>query len=99
MIIQRRNFLIGLGVALAAPAIVKAKSLMKVRSIPINGGWITEYYNNRVIRTWIDIESIRDKNILLRPAIPQAAWRMFNQGVPYAKSPIEDLTFVHVTRG
>lgn len=97
MIIQRRNFLIGLASALAAPAIVKAESLMKVRAI--KGGWITEYYNNRVIRTWVDIESIRDKNILLRTSIPQATWRALNQGIPYAKSPIEDLTFVHVTRG
>lgn len=34
MIIQRRNFLIGLASSLAAPAIVRANSLMPVKALP-----------------------------------------------------------------
>jgi len=33
LILPRRQFLIGLGAALAAPAIVRAESLMKVKSV------------------------------------------------------------------
>lgn len=63
---SRRGFLFGLGATLAAPAIVKASNLMPVRALltpvirPI-------FYSNRKIRRFMDIETIRDVNILLRP--------------------------------
>jgi hypothetical protein len=63
---SRRGFLFGLGAALAAPAIVKAANLMPVRAYrspvirPI-------FYSNRTIRRFVDIETIRDMNVLLRP--------------------------------
>jgi hypothetical protein len=63
---SRRGFLFGLGAALAARAIVKAANLMPVRALltpvirPI-------FYSNRTIRRFMDIETIRDVNILLRP--------------------------------
>lgn len=67
MIHTRRKFLTGLGSLLAAPAIVHAGNLMPVKAlrVPLRGS-ITEIYNNRTIRFWIDIETIQDRNILLR---------------------------------
>jgi hypothetical protein len=66
MLLQRRSFLTGLGASLiASPAIVRAGSLMPVKAIewtPIR----PIFYANRTIRAWIDIEAIRDRNILLR---------------------------------
>lgn len=60
----RRGFITGLISFAAAPAIVRAESLMR---LPVRRrAVITEFYNNRVIRSYIDIETLRDRNVLLR---------------------------------
>lgn len=41
MIIQRRNFLIGLVSMLAAPAIVRAENIMPVRKLIITDPWVS----------------------------------------------------------
>jgi hypothetical protein len=61
--IERRKFLTGLISLVAAPAIVRAGSLMPVKAE--RRLLFTEYYCNRVIRTYMDVEAIRDRNILL----------------------------------
>lgn len=57
MILQRRNFLFGLGSLMAAPAIVRAESIMKVRALPMTSIWmpddIPELWDMRlVLRDW-----------------------------------------------
>lgn len=57
--LARRSFLLGLTSTLAAPAIVRAGSLMPVRAIqPV--------FSNRVMRALIDIQGLKDKNMLWR---------------------------------
>lgn len=36
---NRRQLLVGIGAIIAAPAIVRASSLMKIKAIPESGGW------------------------------------------------------------
>ena len=45
LILPRRSFLAGLASALAAPAIVKASSLMPVRALPLSLLQITDNWN------------------------------------------------------
>lgn len=56
--ISRRSFITGLATLIAAPAIVRASSLMPVRSTKILA--FTEIYNNRVIRMYMDVGAIRE---------------------------------------
>ena len=55
-LIQRRSFLVGIGAALAAPAIVRVQSLMPVKKIILPDNW--HHYvvlrNSKGIRTYID---------------------------------------------
>jgi len=62
---SRRGFITGLISLVAAPAIVRAGSLMPVKMMPPERAIITEFYRNRVIRYYLDIQSIRDCNVLL----------------------------------
>ena len=55
--IHRRSFLTGLAALVAAPAIVRAESLMKVKAEPLVG--IIEYWDGRIIRTAIPIQDWR----------------------------------------
>lgn len=56
---SRRGFITDLiGFAATAPAIVRSTSLMPVKASKL---LITEYYNNRVIRHYMDVEAIRDR--------------------------------------
>jgi hypothetical protein len=60
---SRRSFITGLVSFVAAPAIVRAANIMPVRSPKVLA--FTEYYQNRVIRTYLDVQAIRDRNVLL----------------------------------
>ncbi len=59
---SRRSFITGLvSLAVTAPAIVKAASLMPVKlMLPSR----TLIYSNRAIRSYMDIETILDSNVL-----------------------------------
>jgi hypothetical protein len=56
--LPRRRFLTGLVGLVAAPAVVKAVNLMPVKT------WLEP---NRITRRYMDIQAIRDKNVLLVP--------------------------------
>lgn len=58
--LSRRGLLTGLGAVIAAPAIVRVASLMKLPRMPF-----PYPPPNRTVRVWMDIEAIRDRNILL----------------------------------
>lgn len=60
--IARRSFLLGLGSLFAAPAIIKIDSLMRL-SVPKKAKLVV--YCNKSIRNWIEVETIRDRNVLL----------------------------------
>lgn len=74
---NRRGFITGLVSFVAAPAIVRAGSLMPIRAVLLAPTWRLFYrgvpireveelkiYSNRVIRTWMDVQAIRDRNVL-----------------------------------
>jgi hypothetical protein len=70
MTLSRRGFFTGLAAtAVTAPSIVRAASLMPVKSFCLPEQLILVKYrvypNNRVIRTCIDVCAITDRNILL----------------------------------
>lgn len=59
--LSRRGFFSGLGALfIAAPAIVRASSIMPVKALK------SVIYSNRIIRCYADIKAIRDTNIFLR---------------------------------
>ena len=64
MTTTRRGFIAGLAALIAAPAIVRASSLMPIRTpkliIPT-----PKFYSNRTIRVYMDITHIRTQNVLL----------------------------------
>ena len=66
MILARRSFLTGLVGVLAAPAIVRAESLMKVVAPKLVVPEIDDIVGYR----WV------------RVSIPQVTWRMYNQSAP-----------------
>lgn len=66
--IARRSFIRGMGALLAAPAIVRASSLMPVRKLALLDDQIERLLRppfGRTVRTYIDVSMIRNKNILL----------------------------------
>ena len=67
MLIERRSFLTGLASIVAAPAIVRASSLMPVKAL-------------------IPFEFETEHKFILHTSLPEARWRMFNMGMPYAKA-------------
>lgn len=67
---NRRGFITGLTSLIAAPAIVKASSLMPVRGI--------------IVPVAHDI--LTTHRYVFRTSIPQAAWRMFNEGVMFPRA-------------
>jgi hypothetical protein len=75
---SRRGFLAGLFIA---PAIIKLPGLlMPIKRQPA----LTIIYSNRVLRTWLDVQNIIGRNVLLDIAdfehisIPVTAWRQIN---------------------
>lgn len=59
MILQRRKFITGLASLIAAPAIVKASSLMPIRGVPLNNSYmkmITDYHDDLFIKRDFVIE-------------------------------------------
>jgi hypothetical protein len=89
---NRRGLITGLiSLGVTAPAIVRASALMPVKVYKQLA--FTEIYCNRTIRTYMEIELIWDKNILLT-GLPQATWRLLNQGVPFVKNDyLNDLVY------
>jgi hypothetical protein len=69
--LPRRRFLQCLTGIIAAPAIVKADSLMRVFAAPEGPGLI---YCNRAIRSALDIEAIRGHNVLLKASDWKMQW-------------------------
>lgn len=56
MILTRRSFLGGLGLALAAPVIVRAASLMHVRALPFDeNGFMRMIWNGNIL---VDVEPV-----------------------------------------
>lgn len=69
MTLSRRGFFTGLAaVAVTAPSIVRSASLMPVKQmliVPTPRTYNQDIiYSNRVIRHWMDVQAIRDRNIL-----------------------------------
>ncbi len=80
MVIHRRSFLVGLGASLfAAPAIVRAASLMPVRAVE---DWRPVLYGDISGEVWGEIES----PMVIQTSVPASTWRMINMGAPYRKT-------------
>lgn len=73
LILPRRQFLKAAVGIIAAPAVVRFESLMKLSApnVPIES-W-RKFYSNRTIRCALDIESIRNRNYP-----PEISWRLFD---------------------
>lgn len=83
---SRRGFITGLvSLAVTAPAIVRAASIMPVKlMVPSRPSLI---YSNRVIRSYMDVKTIRDSNVLLH--IDDYAGEPFYRGIPiHVRDPI-----------
>ncbi len=62
--ISRRSILSAFGGLVAAPAIVRLASIMPVKSWQSWHG--LSIYDNRTIRVYLDVNAMRDRNVLLR---------------------------------
>jgi len=82
MIIGRRHFIAGLIGLVAAPAVVRANSLMPIASVPVLNGADDYEQFNVIFRT-----SLPDWPISHRPSTAMCtSWRMkrkLNQSIPY----------------
>ena len=69
---NRRGFIKGIGLALiAAPAVIRTPGiLMPIRPFE-DGGYITETYRGRTTRVYFDVQSIRDRNVLVNHELEQ----------------------------
>jgi hypothetical protein len=73
---SRRGFITGLvSLAVTAPAIVRAASIMPVKLMRPSPQLI---YSNRVIRSYIDVRYVVDRNVLLRLGTHEPTFR----GIP-----------------
>lgn len=57
---DRRSFFKSLVALAATPAIARVAALFPARAA------VREIYNNRTMRVWVDVKSIRDRNVLLQ---------------------------------
>lgn len=72
--LSRRGFFAGLAAsAVAAPAVVRAASLMPVRATIIRPD---------------ELIIVGPHEFVFRTSIPAGSWRSYNQGIPYSKSMI-----------
>ena len=89
--LERRKFLTGLISLVAAPAIVRAGSLMPVKADPINWRYV-------VRRVDIDISEVYGRSPAMT-ALPQIAWREVNMLDILGRNVLlDDLTALPVQR-
>jgi hypothetical protein len=92
MTLSRRGLLRVLTGIIAAPAVIQVDALMRVVKVPPSqtiGGFYTTYdtiYSNRIIRHHIDVEAIRDRNVLLS---------LDEYGLPVYKLMFEELNLTY----
>ncbi len=83
MELSRRSLIRGAGVLLVAPAIVRVASLMPVRSPKV---WLTpvrvKIVHNGVVREWLNIQAIRDQNVMLRTTVYAGEPVVSFRGIP-----------------